>query len=147
MEHADLYLDGELVVDNSTQWTKGPLFVAQGSDENIALVPALSKDRSYRLEVRYWRAETARGPTPFDHIQGIRIGAFPRLDDEEAITDAANAAREADIAAIIVGLNVDLEGEGPERKCFQWVGSGFTRCRRLWVRLVNIALPQSSRSK
>lgn len=119
VELADLYLDGVLIVDNSTQWRKGPLFVAQGSRENIAIAKNLSVDRSYELEVRYWSAKTTRGPTPFDHIQGIRIGAFPRIDDERAIEEAADAAGDADVAVIVVGLNMDLEGEGAERDSFQ----------------------------
>ena len=119
VEFADLYMDGVLIVDNSTQRQKGPLFVAQGSKENITIVKDLSADRSYELEVRYWCSKSTRGPTPFDHIQGIRIGVFSRIDDVLAIEEAAATARGADVAVVIVGLDMDLEGEGAERDSFK----------------------------
>lgn len=46
----------------------------------------------------------------------FRFGAIPAIEDERAIADAVVAAKNADVAIVVVGLNEDFESEGYDRK-------------------------------
>jgi beta-glucosidase len=48
-------------------------------------------------------------------VNGARLGAFPLVDHDQAIRDAASAAAAADVAVVVVGLNADWESEGYDR--------------------------------
>jgi len=103
---ARVRLDGELVLDNWTAWQRGDSFYGAGSDEITATVE-LEKGRLHGLDVEYSKE---RSPV----IGGVRLGAFPPLP-EDALERAATAAREADVALVVVGLDGDWETEGRDR--------------------------------
>ena len=52
--------------------------------------------------------------TPFTS-NGVRLGAFPVIHPDDAITYAATTAKNADLAIIVAGLNSDWESESYDR--------------------------------
>jgi hypothetical protein len=49
---ANLYIDGALVIDNTTSQTLGTYFLAQGSIEEKGSVKGMKKGQAYGFEVR-----------------------------------------------------------------------------------------------
>jgi beta-glucosidase len=101
-----LRLDGEIVVDN-TEPTRGRNFYGAGS----ALVHsefAVEGGRPYRLEVDLW-PRSAASP-----ILGVRIVAGPPVAADE-FDRAVTAARQSDVAVVVVGSNGSWESEGFDR--------------------------------
>ena len=103
---AVLYLDGEVVVDN-TNVPAGGSFFGIGKAEQIATAD-LQAGRGYALEVRLRRPPSGNG------LSGLNIGAFaPVLTDQ--LREAVDLAADADVAIVIVGTNDDWESEGYDR--------------------------------
>ncbi len=100
-----LFLDGELIVDN---WepARGQSFYGFGSTTVEAEVP-LEAGAAYRLRVEL---RLPRSP-----IAGVTIGAEPP-PVPDAMDRAVAAAREADVAIVVVGTNSDWETEGRDRR-------------------------------
>jgi beta-glucosidase len=101
-----LRLDGEVVVDN-TEPTRGRNFYGAGS----ALVQhefVVEGGRPYRLEVDLW-PRSAVSP-----ILGVRIVAGPPEVADE-FDRAVTAARQSDVAVVVVGSNGSWESEGFDR--------------------------------
>jgi beta-glucosidase len=103
---ARLRLDGEEVVENWESFEPGPSFYGTGSRERTAEV-ALEAGHPTELEIEY-SSEGARA------IVGLRCGALlPTPDD--LLERAVAAARDADAAVVVIGLNQDWETEGRDR--------------------------------
>jgi beta-glucosidase len=101
-----LRLDGEVVLDNSDP-TRGEGFYGAGSTPVEAEV-ALEVGRAYALLVELW-PRSSRGA-----VFGVRVAAGrPESGDEFA--RAVDAAREADVAVVVVGSNGQWESEGHDR--------------------------------
>lgn len=101
-----LWIDDELVVDNRTHWTRGTSYFGNGSTERIATV-TLEAGRAVRLRVEFSRELAPR-------LAGLRIGMLePSTRDLGAEAEAA--ARSADLAVVLVGLNPEWETEGVDR--------------------------------
>ena len=101
-----LYLDGEVIVDN-TNVAAGGSFFGIGKAEQIGTA-GLQAGRSYELEVRLRRS-------PSDNaLSGLNIGAFPPVLTDP-VREAVDLAGEADLAIVIVGTNDDWESEGYDR--------------------------------
>jgi beta-glucosidase len=111
----DLYINGRLVVNNSSNWGPGDLYFGCGSEERTGTIDNLEAGQIYDLEVRSWYQEDVRG-SPFQTAGAFRFGAIPVIEDEKAIADAVMAAKNADVAIVVVGLNEDFESEGYDRK-------------------------------
>jgi beta-glucosidase len=103
---ARVHLDGELIVDNWTNPKPGELFFSRGSVEVVERVE-LEADRRYDLRIEYASEREARPPA-------IRFG-MTAPDVEDPVQLAATAARDADVAVVIVGTNGDWETEGSDR--------------------------------
>jgi beta-glucosidase len=101
-----LRLDGEVVVDNSEP-TRGVGFYGAGS-EPVGAERELQAGRSYQLVVEVWPR------SPSSPILGARVGASrPEVVDE--FERAVEAARETDLAVVVVGSNGQWESEGHDR--------------------------------
>lgn len=61
-----------------------------------------------------WRRDNA-GPTVIPIAGVMKLGAFPKLDDEVAIQEAADLASSSDVVVVVTGLNSDCETEGVDR--------------------------------
>ncbi|RXK40470.1 hypothetical protein M231_02303 [Tremella mesenterica] len=113
-----LYLDDQLVVDNSSNQQRGEAFFGSGTVERVGKV-RVHKDQKYILRVihdgrKEMSGHGAGDPNPFP-ASGLRIGAFPSSDPEETMQQAVDLAKESDIAIVVVGLNSDWESEGYDR--------------------------------
>ncbi|KIV91902.1 hypothetical protein PV10_06392 [Exophiala mesophila] len=114
---ANLYVNDELVIDNSTTQTSGTSFFSEGTREERGAV-SVEAGKVYKLRVDFGSAATSKCH-PAGGIGlgggGIRLGACPRIDVEEGIRRAEKAAAAAEYAIICTGLNGDWEGEGHDR--------------------------------
>jgi beta-glucosidase len=72
----------------------------------------LEAGRSYRLRLEHSLADTPRQPGTL----GITLGSRPAVASaDELIAEAAEAAREAEVAVVVVGTNSQVESEGFDR--------------------------------
>jgi beta-glucosidase len=72
----------------------------------------LRAGRSYRLRLEHSLADTPRLPGTL----GITLGSRPAVASADAlIAEAAEAAREAEVAVVVVGTNSQVESEGFDR--------------------------------
>ena len=105
-----LFLDGELLVDNTRDQKPGTSFFGGGTVEEISS-RYLKKGQDYRLTVEFG---TAAASAKFG-AGGLRIGCRRRLDTEHAIEDAVKLASEVDQVVVFAGLNDDWESESVDR--------------------------------
>ncbi|ORY29772.1 putative beta-glucosidase [Naematelia encephala] len=111
-----LWVDDKLIVDNSKNQVRGSSFFGNGTEE-VKGTLKVEAGKTYKLRLLH---DARRAPgedgevTPF-HINGIRLGAFPKLDPDQAIADAVALAGKVDVPVIVAGLNADWESEGYDR--------------------------------
>lgn len=105
-----LHIDGELVVDNSQPERGGTAFYGAASTEVTGTV-ALEAGRSYELVVDQHK-DTNVG------VAGLLVGARAPLPSD-AFQLAVDAARDADVAIVVVGTNDEWETEGNDRKAME----------------------------
>lgn len=75
------------------------------------------------LDVRV-ELDTAERSGPLDNALSITLGTEPAdVDPEVLIIEAANAAREADVAVVVVGTNSRVESEGYDRTTLDLPGT------------------------
>ncbi|KAI9632811.1 putative beta-glucosidase [Dioszegia hungarica] len=114
---AKLWVDGELVVDNTVEQVRGTSFFNCGTVE-VKGSAKVQKGKTYQVralhDARAGKFAKAGANTPF-RIVGIRVGAFPVFDADQAIEDAVKLAKSVDTAVIVAGLNADWESEGYDR--------------------------------
>ncbi len=108
-----LCLDGKLLVDNWSHQERGEAFFGVGSTEVSA---EAELDAGQRVEVEIEFAK--EGPIP---LAGLHAGVLPPLG-EEAFASAVEAARGADVAVVMVGLDADWETEGRDREDMELPG-------------------------
>ena len=89
---ARLYLDGQLLVD---AWEKNPT-------KTVTKEIALEAGRSYDLRMEYFQNNR--------EAVAKLVWSYPRLADR-MIEDAVNAAKEADVSVLVLGISAGLEGE------------------------------------
>lgn len=101
-----ILIDGEIVVDNWTDWANGSSFFGFGSDETRTGFE-FDKGRRYQIAVEYLRPQAS-------FIGGLQFGIVPP-PQPDAIERAVQAAKESDQAILILGSNADWETEGHDR--------------------------------
>ena len=101
-----LRVDGAVVVDN-TEPVRGEGFYGAGS-QPVQAECDLEAGHPYELSVEVW-PRSASSP-----ILGARIGAA-RPDAGDELERAVAAARDADLAVVVVGSNGQWESEGHDR--------------------------------
>lgn len=104
-------LDGDIIVDNRTP-ERGRSFFGLGSTVATAEVE-LAARRPHELVV-----EMHNGDVPIGGFQ-VRAGRPPRAN---SIDRAVAAAREADVAVVVVGANSEVESEGHDRPDLRLAG-------------------------
>jgi beta-glucosidase len=121
---ANLYVNDELLVDNTHNQKQGTVFYGCGTLEEISLIE-MKKDTPYAIRVEFASAPTntlgSGGVVRFGG-GGIRIGGARRIDPKEEIAFAVKAAKQADQVVVCAGLNSDWEGEGHDRANMQLPG-------------------------
>lgn len=114
---ANLYLDDELVIDNTSQQTKGTSFFGKGTVEERGS-KMLEDGRSYKIRLEFGSANTTTMKTVgMVNFGGgaANLGASLRLTPDDMLNSAVKAASEADYAIVCTGLNPDWESEGFDR--------------------------------
>ncbi len=92
----NLFVDGKLVIDLSTDPQPGDSFFGLGTSDVRARIPGLKAGKGHAIEIRLGNADfIARGP-PFFTRGGIRLGAVCNVGDDEGINAATKIAKEAD---------------------------------------------------
>ncbi|KAF7953333.1 hypothetical protein EAE96_006544 [Botrytis aclada] len=117
---ANLYVDGKLVIDNTTKQTRGTMFFSCGTVEERGVV-SLKKGQTYHLKIEFASSQTCKLDKGNNVLFGpgaIRLGGAKIIDADEEIARAAELAKEADQVIICAGLNSDWEGEGADREIF-----------------------------
>ncbi|TFK55623.1 glycoside hydrolase family 3 protein [Heliocybe sulcata] len=112
----NLFFDGNMVIDLSTNPEQGEGFFGLGTVDVHATVKGLEAGKAYPLEIRLSNAEFIGRGAPFTCRGGIRAGAAKYVDEEEGISNAVKLAKESDVAILVIGLNHDWESEGFDRK-------------------------------
>ncbi|KZL74152.1 beta-glucosidase B [Colletotrichum tofieldiae] len=114
---AKLYLDDQLLIDNS-DWTEiSGNFMNCGSVEKFAALE-LEAGKTYRVTVNN---VVVPPPTPahdntlFHKISGVRVGMLYRHDETAMWNRAIDCATDADVVVLVVGHNNDTEREGSDR--------------------------------
>ncbi len=102
---SQLWIDDHCVVDNSAP-EPGRSFYGAGSAERTGHI-ALEAGRRYQLRVDYQAPET-RG------VRGVMAGCLPPTPSN-LLERAISAAREADVAVVVVGTGPEFDREGADR--------------------------------
>lgn len=106
-------IDGVELVDNWTSQESGDFFFGMGSSEVRAAIE-LEAGRTVEIEVDYSRQDSPL-------VAGVKIGCLPPMP-ADAFERAVEAARGADAAIVIVGLDAEWEGEGGDRESMRLPG-------------------------
>lgn len=115
---ANLYLNDELLIDNTTEQARGTAFFGKGTTQKVA-AKELVKGVGYALRVEFGSANTtSMQMTGVVNFGGgaVHLGACLKMDPEEMIARALSAAAKADYTVICTGLNAEWESEGFDRQ-------------------------------
>lgn len=112
--NALMFIDGKHVVENTKSFEGSSMWFTLGSKERTVVVKGLEAGKEYSIEIRSWH-RSREGGSPVDATGGLRVGAFPLLDDSKGIDEAVQLAKNSDTVIVLVGLNSDLESEGFDR--------------------------------
>ena len=107
--YSKIYVDGKLVVDAWTYWTKGGTFFEEGCDEIVGEVQ-LQAGRAHEITVEF-------SVRPSDNLvlSGLRAGISRPLTDID-IQQAVQAAAAAETAILCVGRSGEWDTEGSDLK-------------------------------
>ncbi|KAK9420744.1 putative Beta-glucosidase [Seiridium unicorne] len=113
----NLYVNGELIIDNTTKQTLGTSFFGCGTVEEKSYYK-VQKGKTYNIKVEFGSTPTSKLADQAALPRGgaIRIGGCKVIDPKAEIKHAAALAREADQVIICAGLNADWETEGTDRE-------------------------------
>jgi beta-glucosidase len=113
-----LFIDDELVVDNSKNQRQGTAFFGNGTVEEKGS-KELKAGQTYKVVLQFGSAPTSdldmRGVVVFGP-GGFRFGAARRVAQDELITKAAELASQASQVVIFAGLTSEWETEGNDRE-------------------------------
>jgi beta-glucosidase len=108
-----LFVDGDLLIEQSTQTEGLDLGAALLAPPTVSVPIALERGRTQRVRVE---VEPSRLEGGLNNVFGITIGLEPdSIDASVLIADAARSAAAADIAVVVVGTNARVESEGYDR--------------------------------
>ncbi|KAF6802743.1 Cel3c [Colletotrichum sojae] len=115
---SNLYINDELVIDNSTEQTPGGMFFGKGSSERRATFE-MEAGREYVLRVEAGSANTSNvtgGSLLAIPGGACRLGGCRKITPAEGIQRAAELAKRCKYTFVVAGLNADLEKEGKDRQ-------------------------------
>ncbi|WP_449396945.1 glycoside hydrolase family 3 C-terminal domain-containing protein [Devosia riboflavina] len=104
---AKVFVDGKLVADAWTNWTKGRTFFEEGCDEVVGTID-LEAGRTYDVTIEFATKDFATlGLAAFACGIGLPLG-------DADITEAVRAARNSDVAVVFIGRNGEWDTEGSD---------------------------------
>ncbi|KRB01638.1 beta-glucosidase [Devosia sp. Root685] len=102
-----VFVDGKLVADAWTNWTKGRTFFEEGCDEVVGTAD-LAAGRTYDVTIEFVTKDFATlGLAAFACGIGLPLG-------DADIAEAVRAARNADTAVVFIGRNGEWDTEGSD---------------------------------
>ncbi|KAI1389318.1 glycoside hydrolase family 3 protein [Hypoxylon trugodes] len=113
---ANLYINDELVVDNTTEQKLGEAFFGSATVEVKGLYK-LEKGKTYNFKVTFGSSPTSKlgGSAVLLNGGALRIGGCKVVDPKAEIAHAVELAKGADQVIIAAGLNAEWETEGNDR--------------------------------
>jgi beta-glucosidase len=93
---ANLFLDGKLVIDLSTNPEQSDSFFGLGTVDLKAIVPGLKAEQPYKLEIRLENADLSERGSPFRSWGGLRLGGTRKVNPEVELERAVEMAKDAD---------------------------------------------------
>ncbi|KAK3684727.1 glycosyl hydrolase family 3 N terminal domain-containing protein [Podospora appendiculata] len=113
---ANLFVNGALVVDNSTVQRQGTAFFNTATVEEKGSIPVVAGE-TYQIKVEFASAATSKLPGDTTTFGGgcLRVGGCKVIAPSDEIAHAASLAAAADQVIICAGLNADWETEGHDR--------------------------------
>lgn len=116
--NASLYIDGELVIDNTTSQRGGTFYFGKGTLEET-YIARLNEGQVYKLKVEFASGASSKlvkpGVVNFGGGAG-RLGMIRAVHEDTAIQRAVELAKSADITILCAGLSKDQESEGYDRQ-------------------------------
>jgi beta-glucosidase len=104
---AKVFVDGKLIADAWTNWTKGRTFFEEGCDE-VGGTIELEAGRAHAVVIEFaTKAFATLGLAAFSAGIGKPLG-------DEAIAEAVRIARNADTAVVFIGRNGEWDTEGSD---------------------------------
>jgi beta-glucosidase len=104
---AKVYVDGKLIADAWTNWSKGRTFFEEGCDEVVGTIE-LEAGRAHEVVIEFaTKAFATLGLAAFAAGIGKPLG-------DEAIAEAVRIARNADTAVVFIGRNGEWDTEGSD---------------------------------
>lgn len=104
---AKVFVNGKLVADAWTNWTKGRTFFEEGCDEVVGTID-LEAGRTYDVTIEFATKDFATlGLAAFACGIGLPLG-------DADIAEAVRAARNADTAVVFIGRNGEWDTEGSD---------------------------------
>ncbi|MBO9588144.1 glycoside hydrolase family 3 protein [Devosia sp.] len=104
---AKVFVNGKLVADAWTNWTKGRTFFEEGCDEVVGTVD-LEAGRTYDVVIEFATKDFATlGLAAFACGIGLPLG-------DADIAEAVRAARNSDVAVVFIGRNGEWDIEGSD---------------------------------
>ncbi|KAG7805909.1 hypothetical protein KL921_005222 [Ogataea angusta] len=113
-----LFLDDELIIDNLHNQKAGESFYGRGTVE-VRGSYFVKAGKRYKLRIEFGSSPTSmlhQSNPVFFGAGGLMFGGAPRIDDEQEIRQAAEAASLASQVVLVTGLNKEWESEGSDRK-------------------------------
>ena len=104
---ARVYVEGVLIADAWTGWTRGRTFFEEGCDEVVGKVQ-LEAGRPYTVVIEFAAKDTVNLI-----VYGLRVGIALPLG-EDAIAQAVAAAAQAEVALIFAGRSGEWDTEGSD---------------------------------
>jgi beta-glucosidase len=114
---AQLFIDGELVVDNTRNQTAGSSFFGAGTIEERGS-KELKAGTPHQVVFQFGSYKTSKLNTNGNAVSGyggFKFGGCRRIDHEESIAQAVAAAKKTDQVVLFAGLNGEWESEGYDR--------------------------------
>ncbi|KAI1372575.1 glycoside hydrolase family 3 protein [Hypoxylon crocopeplum] len=113
---ANLYINDELVIDNTKRQKQGDAFFGSATVEEKGFYK-LKKGKTYNFKVTFGSSPTSKlgGDAVLLSGGALRIGGCKVVDPEAEIAHAVELAQGADQVILCVGLNAEWETEGNDR--------------------------------
>ncbi|KAI1098756.1 glycoside hydrolase family 3 protein [Jackrogersella minutella] len=113
---ANLYINDELVVDNTENQTVGDAFFGSATEE-VKGFYELEKGKTYNFKVTFGSSPTSKlgGGAVLLNGGALRIGGCKVIDPKDEIVRAVELAKGADQVVVCAGLNAEWETEGNDR--------------------------------
>ena len=104
---AKVFVNGKLVADAWTNWTKGRTFFEEGCDEVVGTID-LEAGRTYDVTIEFATKDFATlGLAAFACGIGLPLG-------DADLAEAVRAARNSDVAVVFIGRNGEWDTEGSD---------------------------------